>query len=151
MVNLITEFSKYAILTLMLIYTFSCVYLAGKPAYRQSGWWGWAQLFLIVSMYSIAFLVIAIKTRDYGVVVIYGEMLIFFLARMGLITADWLAARRKYAIVLAFVTGALLTPPDIISQTALAVPFVLLYETGIWVARVFGKKPEAGRELAPRS
>ena len=78
-------------------------------------------------------------------------MLIFFLARMGLITADWLAARRKYAIVLAFVTGALLTPPDIISQTALAVPFVLLYEAGIWVARVFGKKPETGRELAPRT
>ena len=42
----------------------------------------------------------------------------------------------------AFIFGALLTPPDVFSQTSIAVPFILLYEVGIWVARFFGKKPE---------
>jgi sec-independent protein translocase protein TatC len=42
----------------------------------------------------------------------------------------------------AFVGGILLTPPDIISQTLLAVPVYLLYEAGIIMSRVFSKKPE---------
>jgi len=67
-------------------------------------------------------------------------VVIFFLARMGLVDHCWLAARRKYAIVLAFVAGAILTPPDVFSQTAIALPFVLLYEVGIVVARIFGKQ-----------
>ncbi|MFA5515508.1 MAG: twin-arginine translocase subunit TatC [Desulfuromonadales bacterium] len=67
-------------------------------------------------------------------------VVIFFLARMGVIDHLWLRKNRKYALILAFVIGALLTPPDVFSQTALAVPFILLYEVGIWVAFFFGKK-----------
>ncbi|MBR2257337.1 MAG: FtsW/RodA/SpoVE family cell cycle protein [Blautia sp.] len=80
MVNLIVEFSKYAILTLMVLYTLSCVYLVEKPVGRQSRFWNWGQFFLVICMYSISFLVIALKTRDYGVVVLYVEMLVLFLA-----------------------------------------------------------------------
>ena len=70
-------------------------------------------------------------------------VVVFFLARMGIVDAPWLAARRKYAIILAFVFGAVLTPPDVFSQTAIAVPFILLYEISIWVARIFSRsKPE---------
>lgn len=66
-------------------------------------------------------------------------IIIFFLARMGIVDHLWLRKNRKYALVVAFVVGAVLTPPDVFSQTALAIPFVLLYEIGIWVARFFGK------------
>jgi len=67
-------------------------------------------------------------------------IIIFFLARLGIVDYKWLSAKRKYALVIGFVIGAILTPPDVFSQTALALPFVILYEIGIWVARFFGKK-----------
>lgn len=57
------------------------------------------------------------------------------MARVGLITAQGLADKRKYAIVFAFVTAAILTPPDPVSQIGLAVPTILLYEVSIWLAR----------------
>ncbi len=68
---------------------------------------------------------------------------IFFLARMGIVDHHWLARHRKYAFLLAFVVGAMLTPPDIISQLCLAGPFMVLYEIGILVARLFGVPPSS--------
>ena len=62
----------------------------------------------------------------------------------------WLRKNRKYALLVAFIVGAVLTPPDVVSQTALALPFILLYEVGIWVARFFGKK-KAVEDEAPES
>jgi len=74
-------------------------------------------------------------------------IVIFFLARMGVVDHKWLAKKRKIALLLAFVIGAVLTPPDVFSQVSIALPFVILYEVGILVARLFGKKkPE--EELA---
>lgn len=70
-------------------------------------------------------------------------IVIFFLARLGVVDHLWLKRNRKYALLAAFFIGAMLTPPDVLSQTALAVPFIILYEVGIIVARLFGKKPEA--------
>jgi sec-independent protein translocase protein TatC len=67
-------------------------------------------------------------------------VVIFFLARMGVVDHKWLSKNRKYAILVAFVVGAILTPPDVFSQAAIAGPFILLYEIGILVARLFGKK-----------
>lgn len=79
-------------------------------------------------------------------------VVVFFLARMGVVDHHWLRKNRKYAILVAFIIGAVLTPPDVFSQAALAVPFVILYEVGIIVARLFGKKkvadPEAEEEAA---
>ncbi len=60
----------------------------------------------------------------------------------GLTTPDKLGKARPYVFLGAFVVGMLLTPPDIISQTLLAVPVYLLYEAGIIMSRVFSKKPE---------
>ena len=70
-------------------------------------------------------------------------IIIFFLARLGVVDHLWLKRNRKYALLVAFFIGAMLTPPDVLSQTALAIPFIVLYEVGIIVARLFGKKPEA--------
>jgi sec-independent protein translocase protein TatC len=67
-------------------------------------------------------------------------VVIFFLARLGIVDHKMLARNRKFALLAAFMTGAVLTPPDVFSQTALALPFVVLYEVGIIVARLFGKR-----------
>ncbi len=67
-------------------------------------------------------------------------IVMFFLGRMGVVDADWLRKNRKYAFLLAFVMGAILTPPDLISQTAIAAPFIILYEVSIWVVRFTGKR-----------
>ena len=69
-------------------------------------------------------------------------IIIFFLARLGVVDHLWLRRNRKYALLMAFVIGAVLTPPDVLSQTALAIPFIILYEVGIIVARLFGKARE---------
>ncbi len=64
------------------------------------------------------------------------------LARLGVVTVDFLKKNRKYALLLFFVTAAILTPPDIISQVMLAIPLALLYELSILGAKIFGKKKE---------
>lgn len=77
-------------------------------------------------------------------------LFLFFLARLGIVTYKGLRKKRKYAVLAAFVLAAALTPPDAVSQTMMAVPLVLLYEVGIWLAYFFGKKkPEPEREEAP--
>jgi sec-independent protein translocase protein TatC len=58
------------------------------------------------------------------------------LARVGLLTSTWLAQKRKFAIVLAFIAAAVLTPPDPMSQIGLALPTILLYEISIYAARL---------------
>ena len=63
-------------------------------------------------------------------------VLMTLLARVGMVTSKGLAAKRKYAIVLAFVAAAVLTPPDVISQIGLAVPTMLLYEVSIVCVRM---------------
>jgi len=68
----------------------------------------------------------------------------------GLTTPDKLGKARPYVFLGAFVGGMLLTPPDIISQTLLAVPVYLLYELGIMMARFFAPKEEgSGKEQQP--
>jgi sec-independent protein translocase protein TatC len=68
-------------------------------------------------------------------------ILIFFLARLGIVTPAFLMQKFKYAIVLAFIIAAVITPtPDMVTQTALALPMIGLYLLGIGIAYVFGKK-----------
>ncbi|PHP67976.1 twin-arginine translocase subunit TatC [Zhengella mangrovi] len=67
------------------------------------------------------------------------------LARAGLATSDGLREKRKYAIVFAFITAAILTPPDPVSQIGLALPTILLYEISIYTARLV-ERERAERE-----
>lgn len=69
-------------------------------------------------------------------------VVVFFLAKMGLVTPDLLRQKRKYAILLTFVIAAILTPPDVITQCMMAGPLIVLYEFGILVARLARKKRE---------
>ena len=61
-------------------------------------------------------------------------------ARTGMVTAEGLKEKRKYAIVAVFVLAAVITPPDPFSQLGLALPLILLYEVSIWLARMIEKK-----------
>jgi sec-independent protein translocase protein TatC len=69
-------------------------------------------------------------------------VLITLMAKAGLATSDGLKGKRRYAIVLAFVAAAVLTPPDPLSQIGLAVPIIVLYEISIICARMVEKKRE---------
>ncbi|MFK4823856.1 twin-arginine translocase subunit TatC [Paenochrobactrum sp. BZR 588] len=62
------------------------------------------------------------------------------MARVGLLTSQGLKDKRKYAIVIAFVVAAVLTPPDPASQIGLAIPTILLYEVSIIMARMIERK-----------
>ena len=64
----------------------------------------------------------------------------------GMTTPDKLAQKRPFVVVGAFVIGMLLTPPDVISQTLLAVPIWLLFEVGIFFSRLLKRKPKASEE-----
>ena len=57
------------------------------------------------------------------------------MVRVGLLSSAGLVDKRKWAIVIAFVVAAVLTPPDPVSQIGLALPTILLYEISIWLAR----------------
>lgn len=67
-------------------------------------------------------------------------IVIFFLTRIGVVTTDALKKKRSYAILMTFVFGAILTPPDIFSQCLLAIPLMVLYEIGIFVSGLAAKK-----------
>lgn len=65
------------------------------------------------------------------------------LARLGIVSVEKLKSFRGYFVVLAFVIAAIVTPPDVVSQLALAIPMCVLYEVGIWAARIFIKHTKA--------
>jgi sec-independent protein translocase protein TatC len=68
-------------------------------------------------------------------------IIIFFLARLGIVTPAFLMQKFKYAVVLSFVIAAIVTPtPDMVNQCFLAVPMIALYLLGIGVAHLFGKR-----------
>jgi sec-independent protein translocase protein TatC len=69
-------------------------------------------------------------------------IIVVLLARFGIADVERLKASRPYVIVGAFIVAAIFTPPDVISQLLLAVPLCLLYEIGIQVARLVGKRPD---------
>ncbi len=75
-------------------------------------------------------------------------IVVIVLARMGIVSIEKLKAFRGYFIVLAFIIAAVITPPDVVSQLALAIPMVLLYEVGIWAAQIFIKHTKAPEEEA---
>ena len=74
-------------------------------------------------------------------VVFETPILIFFLARLGIVTPAFLLQKSKWAIVLSFIIAAILTPsPDMVNQSMLALPMIALYFIGVGVAFLFGKR-----------
>lgn len=83
------------------------------------------------------------------------------MTRVGMLSSKALAEKRKWAIVIAFIVAAVLTPPDPMSQIGLAIPTILLYEVSIWAARwierdqekqrLAREKQEAGETVADKA
>jgi sec-independent protein translocase protein TatC len=67
-------------------------------------------------------------------------LVITFLAKLGIVSVEFLKKNRKYALLLFFAGAAILTPPDVITQVMMALPLMVLYEISIIGARIFGKK-----------
>ncbi len=68
---------------------------------------------------------------------------IIFLTRFGIVSPATLAKNRKYAVLVAFIVAAILTPtPDAFNQTLMAVPMIVLYEIGILISRIISRKRE---------
>jgi len=68
-------------------------------------------------------------------------VLVFTLARLGLVTARFLWKNTKYAILIIFIISAVITPTsDVVTQTLMAAPMILLYAVSIVIAWIFGKR-----------
>ncbi len=70
-------------------------------------------------------------------------VVVVLLARIGVISIQKLKEWRGYFVVIAFVIAAIVTPPDVVSQLALAIPMCVLYEIGIWAAQLFLRHTQA--------
>jgi sec-independent protein translocase protein TatC len=75
-------------------------------------------------------------------------IVVIVLARMNIFSIEKLKSFRSYFVVLAFIVAAIVTPPDVVSQLALAIPMCLLYEVGIWAAQIFIKNTQAPEDGA---
>jgi len=75
-------------------------------------------------------------------------VVVIILVRMGIVSIEKLKAIRSYVIVAAFVIAAIVTPPDVVSQLALAIPMCLLYELGLLAAPMFARMTRAPEEHA---
>jgi sec-independent protein translocase protein TatC len=117
-----------------------CYYVASPPAFK----------FLLneySSDYVKAFPTIR-EALSFFMALIFGfglvfefPLIIFILARVGLVTSKWLREKRKYAIVVSAIIAAMLTPTtDAVSMMLMFVPIIIFYELGILVAWMFGKK-----------
>ena len=72
-------------------------------------------------------------------------IVLFFLSKIGVVNSRFLARQRKYAVVVAFILGAIITPTfDPVNQTLVALPIIVMYEIGIWLAKLGGR----GRQTA---
>jgi sec-independent protein translocase protein TatC len=70
--------------------------------------------------------------------------IVFFLARMGMVTAGFLVKHTKYAVLIIFILGAVLSPgTDVVSQALMAGPMLVLYGLSIGIAWLFAKKKVA--------
>ena len=76
-------------------------------------------------------------------------LVITFLAKLGIVSVDFLKKNRKYALILFFAGSAILTPPDVVTQIMMALPLMLLYEISIIGARIFGKKKAKESDKVP--
>lgn len=105
----------------------------------------------IVAMLSIdEYLSFALKMMIAFGLVFEMPLFSFFLARMGIITAQKMRHVRQYAILAIFIIAAILTPPDVFSQLMMAGPMLVLYEISIWVAVLVGKKKAEHEEASAK-
>lgn len=65
-------------------------------------------------------------------------LFVFFFTNIGLLTPSFLKAKRRHVILLSFIISAIITPPDVFTQIALALPLIILFEFSIFLSRISG-------------
>ena len=70
----------------------------------------------------------------------------YFLARLRLLTPQAMRRNRKYAVLLIFIIAAILTPPDVFSQTMMAIPMLILYEISIYIAKAANRTADKNKK-----
>jgi sec-independent protein translocase protein TatC len=66
-------------------------------------------------------------------------IIIYFLTKLGLVTPTFLRKYWKYAVVIILIVAAVVTPPDVVSQTIVAIPMLLIYEVSILISKIVYK------------
>jgi sec-independent protein translocase protein TatC len=69
-------------------------------------------------------------------------IIIYFLAKLGIVSASFLRTYRRYALVIILIIAAIVTPPDVVSQMTVTIPLVILYEVSILIAARMNKTPK---------
>lgn len=116
-----------------------CYYVVFPPAFRFLAGYATEQLQVLPAVKEYFSLALRLLIA-FGCVF---ELPLFMvlLAKMGVVTPTQLAGQRKYAVLVAFVVAAIVTPtPDVVNQCLMAVPLMVLYEVGILAARLAGRK-----------
>lgn len=148
-------FRPYLIATPILFFLGAAfVYFAAMPlamrfflSMEQAGAPGQASISLVARTSEYLSLIMALILA-FGVS-FQTPVILSLLARAGFIDSNWLRAKRRYAIVAIFIIAAVITPPDMISQIALAVPTILLYEGTIYVVKLAEKRRRDDEAKAP--
>ena len=70
-------------------------------------------------------------------------VIIYFLAKLGIVSAEFLRKYRKYAIVIVLIIAAIVTPPDVVSQITVAIPMLLIFEASVLIAALVEKRKKA--------
>jgi sec-independent protein translocase protein TatC len=150
-------FVPFLIATPLLFLLGACIVLFGLMplamrfflTFEQAGGDGQAAIELLPKVNEYLTLVMALVLA-FGLV-FQLPVVLTLLAKIGIVTSDGLKSWRRYAIVIAFVVAAVLTPPDILSQFGLAIPTLLLYEASIISVKLIERRraeAEAARQAA---
>lgn len=75
-------------------------------------------------------------------------VLLTLLARVGMVSSQWLRQQWRYAVVIIFAVAAVLAPPDVVSQIGLAIPTLLLYELSIFAVKIVERQRAARDQQA---
>jgi len=67
-------------------------------------------------------------------------IIIYFLTKLGLVTPEFLRKYRKYAIVIVLIVAAIVTPPDVVSQTIVAIPMLIIFELSVIISSIVYKR-----------
>ena len=97
----------------------------------------------IVNEFDITKYFSMVTTLSFGIGVLFEmPVVVYFLAKLRILTPDFMRKSRKYALIIMLVAAAFLTPPDPISQILVAIPLMLLYELSIFIAAYVNRKEE---------
>jgi sec-independent protein translocase protein TatC len=100
---------------------------------------------LVSNQIAVSSFISTVVSTTFGAGIVFElPIIIYFLARIGLVTPQFLKGARKISYIVILIVAAIITPPDVTSQVIVSIPLFILYEVGIWIAaRVERKKAQS--------